>query len=345
MNLTDLQAVQNTERQKDSLQHLRESFYEDVAAYIESLEAERDAAAEAADDPFASPEVRQLTDEIETAKEVVEAIYDRRLGKLVKRASLAAAGMSSVNDEGLTAEERELFADLVENIESNKSHVLDVVEGESTSPASTTDRTARARDRPVDSSATPDGAAGSPVGASSTGSGMAAAADEQPATAAEQPPLEDEQPPGEDDQPGPSDEQSVSTAERPVQGGDDGADQDRRITEEAAAVTGQPEPTAEASAAAAMGVTEGTAEGPADENSDSNSAELSGGPDGDRRADGGGSVASGTEDRTRVRITRDIGEIFGVDDRSYDLSSEDIVDLPSDNAKPLVERGAAEKVD
>jgi DNA replication factor GINS len=46
-----------------------------------------------------------------------------------------------------------------------------------------------------------------------------------------------------------------------------------------------------------------------------------------------------------VQITDDVGAIYGVDDREYDLASEDVVTLPSENAQPLVERGAAEKLD
>ncbi|MHC3437048.1 DNA replication complex subunit Gins51 [Natrialbaceae archaeon A-gly3] len=129
MNLEELQTVQGKERQKDSLQHLRPSFYQDVGEYIADLEDERERAAGRANDPFSSPEVGRLTDEIETAKDVVEAIYERRMGKLVKQASLAAAGMPA-DDEGLTAEEEDLFTDLVDRIQSNKNRVLDVLEGE-----------------------------------------------------------------------------------------------------------------------------------------------------------------------------------------------------------------------
>jgi DNA replication factor GINS len=50
-------------------------------------------------------------------------------------------------------------------------------------------------------------------------------------------------------------------------------------------------------------------------------------------------------DRKTVRITDDVGEIFGVDQRSYDLSTDDVVTLPADNADPLVERDAAEPLE
>ncbi|MFC6729727.1 hypothetical protein ACFQDG_13835, partial [Natronoarchaeum mannanilyticum] len=51
------------------------------------------------------------------------------------------------------------------------------------------------------------------------------------------------------------------------------------------------------------------------------------------------------EDRTTVRITEDVGEIFGVDEREYELSAEDVVTLPETNAEPLIERDAAERLD
>jgi DNA replication factor GINS len=40
-----------------------------------------------------------------------------------------------------------------------------------------------------------------------------------------------------------------------------------------------------------------------------------------------------------------VGEILGVDERAYDLASEDVVTLPAANAEPLVERDAAEPLD
>jgi DNA replication factor GINS len=134
MNLDELRSVQAKERRKDSLQHLRDSFYGDVAAYIGDLKAQRKRAAEAAADPFSSPEVGRLTDEIETAEEVVDAIYERRVGKVVKLASFAAADMP-VDEEGLTSEERELFDDLVVRIEENRATVLDTLAGSRGRPA------------------------------------------------------------------------------------------------------------------------------------------------------------------------------------------------------------------
>ncbi|GAB7091239.1 hypothetical protein JCM18237_15100 [Halorubrum luteum] len=129
MNLDELRSVQAKERRKDSLQHLRDSFYDDVAAYIADLRAARDRRAAQVDDPFSDDDVRRMSDEIETAEEVAEALYERRVGKLVKLASFAAADMP-VESEGLTSQERKLFDDLVDRIVENKTTVLDVLAGE-----------------------------------------------------------------------------------------------------------------------------------------------------------------------------------------------------------------------
>ena len=130
MNLDELRSVQSKERQKDSLQQLRDSFYQDVAAYIADLRAERDRRAERVDNPFGDDTVRQLSDELDTAEEVAEALYERRVGKVVKLASFAAADMSA-SEEGMTTEEQALFDDLVDRIKQNKASVLDVLAGES----------------------------------------------------------------------------------------------------------------------------------------------------------------------------------------------------------------------
>ncbi len=128
MRLEELQSVRDGERRSDRLQELRESFYQDAGEYIQQLRAERKRIAERADDPFDEPEVNQLSDEIDTAESTVEAIYEKRVGKIVKDASLAAADMPSNADE-MTREERELFETLVASIKQNRRRVFDVIEG------------------------------------------------------------------------------------------------------------------------------------------------------------------------------------------------------------------------
>ncbi|WP_440764468.1 hypothetical protein [Natronorubrum sp. DTA7] len=315
MNLDELRSVQSKERQKDSLQNLRPSFYQEVGEYIADLEDERDRVAEQADDPFSSPEVGRLTDEIETAKDVVEAVYERRMGKLVKQASLAAAGMPA-DDDGLTAEEADLFEDLVDRISSNKTRVLDVLEG-------------------LETEAGAGGSDGSdPVADANAG------VDPDPATVERDPtavnPVDDSgttdpQAPPEDAPPVPSQDAPTEADSRSESGGSetavDGSDSSSGVTP--ADVMGGDGPEIDDSASPSEG-----APAPPDD-VDSNS-------DGD----GDANDADDTDvDRVTVKITRDIGSILGVDDREYSLSTDDIVTLPEQNATPLLEQEAAESLE
>lgn len=280
MNLDDLRSVQSKERQKDSLQHLRDSFYEDVGDYIANLKNERERAAERADDPFASSEVSQLTDEIETAEEVVEAVYERRMGKIVKRASLAAAGMPG-DEEGLTTEEVELYSDLVDRIERNKEHVLDVLSGE----VSTAD-----------------------------------AAESEPTAAT------DDAPPAPPDRP-------AETADAPTEAPSiDAADLMGEGTERAEPPRDEP------------AIEESTSDGADATPRGSPPGDDAGTPPEVPRGDGASSPEDDT-DRTTVRITEEVGDIFGVDDREYELCVDDVVTLPTANAEPLVEGDAARRID
>jgi len=249
MDLEELRTVQTRERATEGLQELRDSFYADVARYIESLREERRRAAEEAADPFRSQEVTELSDEIETAEQVAEAIYERRIGKLVKRASLAAAGMPD-DQAGLTAEEQDLYDALVDRIEENKARVLETLSGD------------RA----------PEGGDEDPAS--------------EPAAAPDPPPASQAAPQGED---GP--------------------------------------------AATARIDSEPPAEDPPEEE------------DTDQDVTGDGGDENSSIERTKVRVTEDVGEIFGVDERAYDLKSDDVVHLPTENAVPLLDRDAAEKLE
>ncbi|ADJ14858.1 DNA replication complex subunit Gins51 [Halalkalicoccus jeotgali] len=278
MDLGELQSVKDTERGKDSLQHLPDSFYTDVADHIASLKDERSARANEADDPFGDPEVQRLTGEIDSTEQVVTSIYERRVGKLVKLASFAAADMPA-DEEGLTSEERELFSDLVARIKENRGHVLDVLAGE-TDPD------------PVEP------ADGSP-----------------------------ESTPDSPDQPDPTEEPSEPT--------DMGSEPDSTVT--AADLMGDgSEPESVPASAGAMTDEPDTDDvaGPA------GPSDLPEPSEPDRADDDDGRV-----ERTTLRITRDVGEIVGVDDREYELATDDIVTLPEVNAGALLEREAAERLD
>jgi DNA replication factor GINS len=296
MNLDELQSAQSRERQASGLQHLRSSFYADVGTFIQQLQDERAHAVEAADDPFSSPDIRQLTDDIETAKQTVEALYERRVGKVVKMASISAAGMP-VDDDGLTDEERALFDTLVARIEANREEVLSVLDGNApsvsceiddgpTEPA--TDTTPEPAPDP-----TPEAPPDLPSeGATSAGADAASFMGEGPSEPASDP--TPEAPP--DTPPNvppdtPPERDSVPVHETSGSG---------------AAAEPEPEPEPETPASARE--------------------------------------SEPAVSRTTVRITRDIGEIFGTDQRTYHLAAEDVVTLPEDNAEPLIQRDAAEKI-
>ena len=54
---------------------------------------------------------------------------------------------------------------------------------------------------------------------------------------------------------------------------------------------------------------------------------------------------TGADDRTEVRLTQDVGEIFGVDGEEYVLQDDAVVTLPTPNAEILLEKDAAVRVD
>jgi DNA replication factor GINS len=301
MNVEELRTVQRTERQKDSLQHLRDSFYRDVAEYIAERKAERERVASEVDDPFSSPEVSRLSDEIGTAEEVVESIYERRVGKIVKRATFAAAGMAA-EDEGLTSEERDLFEDLVARIEDNRRAVLDDLVGDVDAADADADG-ATESDAPGTEESTPT----DPTDAET-------AVDPTPTAPDPDDLLAEAMGGGEG-----SDGDASDAGGGAGPASDDGAP--------AAAATPDPEPESDPSTT--PGAEPNTASPPTD------------GP----ATDGGDAVATPDTDRTMLRITRDVGEIFGVDEREYDLASEDVVTLPTANAEPLLDRGAAERLE
>ncbi|QLG26709.1 hypothetical protein HUG10_03750 [Halorarum halophilum] len=303
MDLDELRGVQSTERQRDSLQHLRDTFYEDVAAYIAGRKQRRDERAASVDNPFSDEQVRKLSDEIETAEEVVESLYERRIGKVVKLSSFAAAD-APVDTEGMTTEEADLFDDLVGRIERNKETVLDVLGG-------ATDVDLDAQDAAGSSSGTSHGASeGTPDPAAPTPEDGVATADAGGDVLADAM--------GGEDQGGDAGLESTSPA--------GASDDDPPVPPE------EPDPSGDETGQVLGG----------------NQTEGDGGVESspERAESEPGEVEPGQDDtRTTVRITRDIGQILGVDDREYDLESEDVVSLPAANAGPLVDRDAAERLE
>jgi len=126
MDLEELRDVQKTERNQDDLQPLRDSFYGDAAEYINELKRERDQVAAEVDDPFSDPKIAELTDKIETSEQIIESIYERRVGKITKRATFAAAGMAAEPDD-LAEQEKILFRELINGIEQNRENTQDLL--------------------------------------------------------------------------------------------------------------------------------------------------------------------------------------------------------------------------
>jgi DNA replication factor GINS len=281
MDLDELQSVRDRERQTDRLQQLRDSFYADAGEFIQQLRRERARAADHADDPFDAPAVSRLSDEIDTAEQTVEAIFEKRIGKIVKAASLAAADLPT-ESAGMTAEEQALFESLVADIEGARERVLDTLAGERTTRDDGDETSASA----AASDAEPDAAADSSPASATPSSGQESASTVSAADVMG----------GEELSSGRSDE-PAETTDRVSEGRDDGAGGDG--TER----VGEPEPSV---------------------------------------SDGGATVGIG---RTTVRITDDVGPIFGVDEREYDLAAADVVTLPTDNAEPLIERDVAEQLE
>jgi len=362
MNLDELRSAQAKERRKDSLQHLRDSFYDDVASYVADLRAARDRRAEQVDKPFSDDDVRRMSDEIETAEEVAEALYERRVGKVVKLASFAAADMS-VDADGMTTEERQLFDDLVDRITENKSRMLSVLAGE-TSPVSA-------------DAVSADGvsADGSESSRAATPGDAAAATDENtgtdpaPPAPEPEPPAETptETPPRGDDGTtetaeteghadalagamGGSDEEVADALDATTDGGsraaDAPADGDAAAGDGPTPVPPEPAPPGAPGETDGSTASEDAASSPSAAGGD---AAVADGVSGDDAtfdgADDADDADGPTADRATVRITRDVGSIFGVDEREYDLASEDVVTLPAENADPLVQRDAAERLD
>jgi DNA replication factor GINS len=327
MDIQRLREVQSRERSTDSLQDLPESFYSDVATYVANLKSERERAAARAADPFDDPEVDRLSDEIDAAEQVAESIYERRVGKLVKQASFAAADMGG-DDSGLTAEERELYGDLVERIGENKRRVLDVLAGEASDPAPTEESAAEATAR-AETTETPEAA-----------QATATAGSEDPASSGSSHPERDPVDAASLMGDGTTAEHSESTdGETPIARAGAAPDRDAESPTDAAGELRDDDSTASESDPDASPVQAGVEGDGGNRDPDENERE-------DRAAAPDSESATGADtERATVQVTRDVGEILGVDERVYDLEPDDVVTLPTENAAPLVEKGAADRLD
>jgi Uncharacterized protein conserved in archaea len=339
MNIDELQSVRDRERQTDKPQQLRESFYRDVGTFVEQLRAERERAAERHDSPYAD-EVMQLTDEIDAAQQLVEDIHERRIGKVVKAASLEAAELSP-EVKGLTTEERDLFEQLVSDIEHHRNEVLSTVEENEPGPTEEeTGEDATSAEPAVDSAEVTAADLMGPDGAT-------------------------------------PDDDRAETGQKPVSNGNSQSTRSVHDPEDAGSAGGVADASADAPGGPERGRQQGgpgstaTDRRPATETdggsqtdsvgstADDPAAEHHSGqgsrPDAD--ADNGQppvtdgfdreqstSEAGDSVERDRVLVTESVATFVGADDRDYDLAAADVVTLPSTNAALLVERDVARRL-
>ncbi len=118
MNLHDLRLIQVNERRSEGLQELERDFYGQVKAYIKTLEEDKN--------KVEAPHSMKIDDELRSVRRVIEYIFDRRIGKIVKMASLKAGG-SQESPQSVTPEELDLFEQLTDLISRSRANILDPV--------------------------------------------------------------------------------------------------------------------------------------------------------------------------------------------------------------------------
>lgn len=123
LDIKKLQSIHSKERRQKPLVDLHDSFYSEVGTLLKNKREKRDEIAKEVDDPFSSSKVRKLTDEIDTIEETVEALFERRVGKIVMRVSSGSIDMS-VESGSLTTREEELYNEITAYLETIKNLVL-----------------------------------------------------------------------------------------------------------------------------------------------------------------------------------------------------------------------------
>ncbi len=217
MNLDELRAVRDDERESGELQPLRPSFYGEARSFVEELEEERNRQFEASDDPLSDPAVERLNDKHNSAAEVLSSIFEHRISKLLTHALTDVVGQAA-DPPAMTAEEARFYQVVVESIQHTRAAAIEGIDADLPTPP--------------EQEISPDDA-------------------------------EDVEPP------------SVASEEAPAETDDE--------------------------------------------------------------------PRSG--DRILVHIVETVGTILGVDEREYDLAAGDVVSLPVENARALIEREVAEQVE
>lgn len=112
------------EERKSKLVPLENDFYGKAARHIHELEDEKSRM-----EDIYSTKYAIIEDEIKTARKSLENIIERRMGKIIKEASLRASSKQKEKQDidSLTQEEREFYNRLLELVTQWRSELLDKV--------------------------------------------------------------------------------------------------------------------------------------------------------------------------------------------------------------------------
>ncbi len=119
------------EERKSKIVPLESGFYEKAAKQIHELEEEKNRIEDASSTKYSI-----LDDELKTARKSIESIVERRIGKIIKEASLRASSKTKEKQDidSMTLEERELYNKLLELMTTWRSKLLDKIFKKSYSP-------------------------------------------------------------------------------------------------------------------------------------------------------------------------------------------------------------------
>ncbi len=97
MDIEQLRIAQQKEKKSRKLQDLEDSFY---------------------------PKARALAKQNQSARKLLEKIYEKRIGKIIKLASLSANGSNTSTSE-MTKEEKQIYRNIVEQLEKSRKKILE----------------------------------------------------------------------------------------------------------------------------------------------------------------------------------------------------------------------------
>ncbi len=114
------------EERKSKLVPLENDFYEKVAAQIRELQDEKNRIEDIYGTKYAI-----IDDELKTARKSIENIIERRIGKIIKEASLRASSKQKEKQdiESMTQEERRFYDRLLELNTAIRRELLDKISG------------------------------------------------------------------------------------------------------------------------------------------------------------------------------------------------------------------------